>query len=178
MGHLAIIWDCLVLSLFSVYKQILFFIYPDERTKDLEKATNFYKFLDEGKNPIVFKQKKYKKSVIFCYYRRKEIPFLEESRLDEQFPIYLEHDQNSLLYVSKILIKIIVIFNQSKASLCLNYYDIFQRLTRDHNKTARLGEPSPNPVLYDVRTKGRVQLLDNNYFDQSIPMVLNFGSCT
>ncbi len=56
MGRLSIILECIFLSFLSIYKQTVFYFYPEERKKDLDKATKSYNFLDEGKsNETIFK---------------------------------------------------------------------------------------------------------------------------
>jgi len=60
----------------------------------------------------------------------------------------------------------------------LAFLTSFSSLTRDAEKSARLGESAPNPFVYDVRTSKKFRLLDPEVLDQSKPIVLNFGSCT
>lgn len=55
------------------------------------------------------------------------------------------------------------------------------RLLKDAAKTARIGEPAPNPLLHNVRTGEVSKLLDLIAEDEKmkdLPMVINFGSCT
>lgn len=46
----------------------------------------------------------------------------------------------------------------------------------DLNKTAKLNETSPNPRVFDMKTKEFGKLLD--FINESRPTVINFGSCT
>ena len=55
---------------------------------------------------------------------------------------------------------------------------MINRLSRDANKLARIGDSAPDPILYNVRTLKKVRILDPDFLDQNRPIILNFGSCT
>jgi len=107
MGYLAIIGDCLVLSILSLYKQIIFLVYPDERKKDLENVTKSYNLLEEGKNKILSSMRLWKRVESWNVFikREEEIPFLEEPWYSEQLLLHMEYDQGSLLHVSKVFVR-------------------------------------------------------------------------
>ena len=42
-------WECALLAVECVYKRIYFVLFPEQRKRDLEKVTESYNLMDEGK---------------------------------------------------------------------------------------------------------------------------------